>query len=66
MGARDLAYNPEFHQRSKHVKRRHFYVRDVVEDGELVVPLIGTQAAQGKRGLASGPPLLPCRSTSSA
>ena len=24
--ARDLAYNPEFHQRSKHVKRRHFYV----------------------------------------
>ena len=40
--AHDLSYNPEFHARSKHIKRRHFYVRDVVEDGELVVPLVGT------------------------
>jgi len=41
-GAHDLSYNPEFHKRVKHIKRRHFYVRDVVEDHELVVPLIKT------------------------
>ena len=39
---RIVRHNPEFHARSKHIKRRHFYVRDVVEEGELVVPLIGT------------------------
>ena len=41
-GAHDLSYNPEFHARSKHIKRRHFYVRDMVEAGELVVPLVRT------------------------
>ena len=40
--ARDLSYNPEFHARSKHVQRRHFYVRDMVEAYELVVPLVKT------------------------
>ena len=39
-GARDLAYNPEHHQRSKHIDRRHFYVRELVEEGELVVPYV--------------------------
>jgi hypothetical protein len=28
----DLAYNPEHHQRTKHIARRHFYIRDLVED----------------------------------
>ena len=42
LGARDLAYNPEHHERTKHVERRFFYVRDMVEAGELVVPYIGT------------------------
>ena len=41
-GAHDLSYNPEFHKRTKHIQRRHFYVRDVVEAHELVVPLIKT------------------------
>ena len=41
-GAHDLSYNPEFHARSKHIKRRHFYVRDMVEAHELVVPLVKT------------------------
>ena len=41
-GAHDLSYNPEFHARSKHIKRRHFYVRDMVEEGELIVPLVRT------------------------
>ena len=41
-GAHDLSYNPEFHARSKHIKRRHFFVRDMVESGEVVVPLVRT------------------------
>ena len=41
-GARDLAYNPEHHQRSKHIDRRHFYVRETIENGELTVPYVKT------------------------
>ena len=41
--ARDLSYNPEHHDKTKHIKRRHFYVRDMVEDFELRVPLVGTK-----------------------
>ena len=41
-GAHDLSYNPEFHNKTKHIQRRHFYVRDVVESQEIVVPLIKT------------------------
>ena len=41
-GAHDLSYNPEFHKRAKHIKRRHFYVRDMVEAEEIVVPLVRT------------------------
>ena len=40
--ARDLSYNPEHHDRSKHIARRHFYVRDMVEAQEIVVPLVNT------------------------
>ena len=42
LGASDLAYNPEHHKRSKHIERRHFYVRDMVEAMELRVPFVGT------------------------
>jgi hypothetical protein len=38
----DLAYNPEHHQRSKHIERRHFFVREVVESGRLVVPFVAS------------------------
>ena len=41
-GARDLAYNPEHHRRSKHIARRHFYIRDMVEAMELTVPFVRT------------------------
>jgi hypothetical protein len=41
--ARDLAYNPEHHVRTKHVERRHFYIRDMVEKFELVVPWVSTE-----------------------
>ena len=37
---RDLAYNPEHHQKTKHIERRHFYVRELVEDGRIVVPFV--------------------------
>lgn len=40
--ARDLSYNPEHHNRSKHVERRHFFIRDMVEAQEITVPLVGT------------------------
>ena len=40
--ARDLSYNPEIHNRTKHVARRHFFIRDMVEAFELNVPLVST------------------------
>ena len=40
--ARDLSYNPEHHDRSKHIARRHFFIRDMVEAKEIVVPLVST------------------------
>ena len=40
--ARDLSYNPEHHGRSKHVARRHFFIRDMVENDEIIVPLVNT------------------------
>ena len=41
-GARDLAYNPEHHERTKHIERRHFFIRECVEDGKLTVPFVRT------------------------
>ena len=41
--ARDVSYNPELHDRMKHVQRRHFYVRDMVESFELTVPHVPTE-----------------------
>ena len=40
----DTAYNPENHDRMKHVDRRHFFVREKIEDGELVVPYVRSEA----------------------
>lgn len=40
--ARDLAYNPEYHKRTKHIERRHFFVRDMVEKFEIVVPFVSS------------------------
>ena len=42
-GARDLSYNPEHHDKTKHIARRHFYVRDMVECLEIVVPFVPTK-----------------------
>ena len=41
-GAIDLAYNPEHHARTKHIDRRHFFIRECVEEGKLRVPYVTT------------------------
>ena len=38
-----LAHNPEFHRRTKHIRIRHFYVRERVSDGELEVKRVPTE-----------------------
>ena len=43
-GARYLSYNPEHHDRVKHVERRHFWIRELVEQQQLVVPFVSTHA----------------------
>ena len=40
--ARDVSYNPEHHDRMKHVARRHYFVRDMVESFEVEVPYVST------------------------
>ena len=40
--ARDVSYNPEHHDRMKHVERRHYFVRDMVESLKIEVPLVRT------------------------
>ena len=42
MGARDISYNPTNHDRMKHVERRHYFVRDMVESFEIEVPYVST------------------------
>ena len=37
-----ISYNPEHHARTKHISRRHFYVRECVENMQLRVPFVGT------------------------
>jgi hypothetical protein len=41
-GGIDLAYNPEHHQRTKHIQRRHFFLRELVEEHRLTVPYVNT------------------------
>ena len=38
----DVAYNPEHHGRVKHVERRHFFIREMVEEGRIRVPFVST------------------------
>ena len=37
----DLAYNPEHHSKTKHIERRHYFIRECVENGKLRVPFVG-------------------------
>ena len=38
----DSAYNPENHARTKHIDRRHYFIRELVEDGKIVVPFVSS------------------------
>ena len=38
----DSSYNPENHSRTKHIDRRHYFVRELVEEGRIVVPFVST------------------------
>ena len=38
----DLSYNPEHHSRTKHIERRHYFIRECVENGRLRVPYVAT------------------------
>ena len=37
-----LTYNPEHHDRVKHIERRHFFIREAVANKQLVVPYVPT------------------------
>lgn len=39
----DLAKNPVFHGRSKHIDLRFHFIRECVEKGEVVIKHIGTE-----------------------
>ena len=36
-GASTLSYNPDFHRRTKHIRRRHHFVRECAENGAITV-----------------------------
>ena len=37
-----ISYNPELHSRTKHIDRRHFFVRECVENHQLTIPFVKT------------------------
>lgn len=37
-----VAYNPEQHGRLKHVDRRHYFIRECIEDMKIVVPFVSS------------------------
>ena len=38
----DSSYNPENHSRTKHIDRRHYSIRELVEDGKIVVLFVSS------------------------
>ena len=38
----DSSYNPNYHARTKHIDRRHYFIRELVEDGKIVVPYVSS------------------------
>ena len=35
-----IAYNPELHTKTKHIARRHFFIRELVEQQRISVPFV--------------------------
>ena len=40
----DSSYNPENHSRTKHIERRHYFIRELVESNQIVVPFVPSDA----------------------
>jgi hypothetical protein len=40
--AGDLAYSPEHHPKTKHIDRRHFYIRECIENHRLRMPFVNS------------------------
>ena len=38
----DSLYNPENHSRTKHIDRRHYFIRELVELNQIVVPFVSS------------------------
>ena len=38
----DSSYNPENHSRTKHIDRRHYFIRELVELNQIVVPFVSS------------------------
>ena len=38
----DSSYNPENHSRSRHIERKHYFIRELVEMGRIVVPYVNS------------------------
>ena len=38
----DSSYNPENHSRTKHIDRRHYFIRELVEMNRIVVPFVSS------------------------
>ena len=38
----NLSYNPEYHERTRHIHRRHFFIREAVEDMQITVPFVAS------------------------
>ena len=38
----DSSYNPENHARTKHIDRRHYFIRELVELNQIVVPFVSS------------------------
>lgn len=41
-GSRALTKNPHFHDRAKHIRVRYHFIRDLINDGIIVIPYIPT------------------------
>jgi hypothetical protein len=37
-----IAYNPELHTKTKHIQRRHFFIRELAEEQRISVPFVKT------------------------
>ena len=40
----DSSYNPENHAKTKHIERRHYFIRELVEANRIVVPFVPSEA----------------------